>query len=215
MRVQFVPVCVLLLAAPDWAAARDVTLSLLGGGQVVAGREFDPLAQNDALALMNIELGLELPELLAGFSLELGYEYGDKSAELFAGQQPWLTTGLQLHGLTASAVYRLVLAEWLAASVRVGGSLNFARLRLSTPDGPLLQDWVNARLGAFGTLGLELSLSRNLWRRWIWAICTWTASCCGSVHSSSSSSTRGRSTLNWTPGRTTMPGCTGTGSTHF
>lgn len=167
MKLKMLWIAWLCLALPATIQARDFSLTLLSGGQVVADREFDPLAENDGLALVQVELGIELPELLEGFSLELGYGFAEKHAELYAGDQPWLTTGLELHGVLLSAAYRLPLTAWLSASARVGGSLDFVRLRLQTDQTVLLQGWQLAKLGVFGLLGLELGLPRNLWRRWL------------------------------------------------
>ncbi len=158
----------LWLSAAGEARARDWHLSLLGAGQVVAAPEFDPLAGDDGLAYFQIEGGLEIDELLEGLSLELAYQTADRSASLFSGEQPELTTGLMLHGLSLSAVYRLPLADWLGLAGRLGGSLDFVRLRVAgTEAGTLLERWELACPGGFATLGLELSLPRTLWRRWL------------------------------------------------
>ncbi len=155
------------LAAPQ-AGARDWHVSLLGAGQVVAAPEFDPLASGDGLVLFQLELGLEIDEFVDGLSLELAYQTGGRNAALYTGSRQDLKTGLDLHGVTLAAVYRHPLTRWLNLSARLGGSLDFARLRVSSAEaGTLLRHWELARPGGFATLGLELALPRALWRRWL------------------------------------------------
>lgn len=154
-----------LLAGP--AVARDYHVSLLGVGQVVADPEYDALSGDDGLALFNLELGLELPELLEGFGLELTYGTGTQQARLFAGEDPWLKTRLQLHEVLLGAVYRYPLTSWLNASARIGASLDFAKLSLRSQGEALLSDWDLARLGGYGLLGLELAMPRGLWSKWL------------------------------------------------
>jgi hypothetical protein len=167
MKQFFHILMMICICLPVGAHARDYTVTLSGSGQVVAQREFDALADDDGLALFHLEFGLELPELLEGLSLELGYETGTRSQHLFAGDDPWLSTHLELHGLTLSVAYRMPVTTWLNATARAGGTLDFARLYLTGPDGVLIEDWANAKVGGFGTLGLEIALPRNLWKRWL------------------------------------------------
>ncbi len=149
------------------AAARDYHVSLLGVGQVVADPEYDTLSADDGLALFNLELGLELPELLEGLGLELTYGTGEQQSRLFAGDDPWLKTRLQLHEVLLGVVYRYPLTSWLNASARVGASLDFAKLSLRSQGEALLSDWDLARLGGYGLLGLELAMPRGLWGKWL------------------------------------------------
>jgi len=147
--------------------ARDYHLSLLGVGQVVADREYDPLSGDDGLALFNLEFGLELPEVTEGLSLELAYGTGSQKARLYAGENPWLKTRLDLHQVLLGAVYRLPLTSWLGATARLGASLDFAKLSLVSDGQTLLADWDLARLGGYATAGLEIALPRSLWTKWM------------------------------------------------
>jgi hypothetical protein len=158
----------ILTGAPR-VPARDVTASALVTGQIAAERSFDPLSADDALALAHIEVGLELEEVLPGLTLELAWETGTQSGDLFAGDQPWLRTELMIQGVVLSAAWRLPVTTWLHGVARMGATCEFARLRLEEDGEVLLTDWANARLGGFASLGAEFILPRNLWRRWVGA----------------------------------------------
>ncbi|HUU00180.1 MAG TPA: hypothetical protein VM425_01925 [Myxococcota bacterium] len=148
------------------AEARELTLSVCGTGQIVAAREFDPLASQDVLGLAHVEAGLGLGELLPGLSLELAWEGGTTTSDLFAGTTPWLESQLTIHGAVLTAAWRLPLFAWLQATARAGMTLDFARLRFEKDGRTYLSDWANARMGVTAALGAELFLPRNTWRRW-------------------------------------------------
>lgn len=154
--------CMLPLAAP----ARDFTISACGTGHVVAQREYDPLSSDDALGLAHIELGMELKELLPGLSLEIAWESGTHRDGLFAAGNPWLDADLLMHGVVLSAAYRLPVTGWMNTVVRMGGTLDFARLELREDGRTLLSDWANAKLGVQGVIGVEFFTPRNLLRKW-------------------------------------------------
>lgn len=156
----------LVLAWPAAAGARELSFSALVSGQIVAEPSFDPLARHDTLALAHLEVGVELDELLEGLSLELAWEAGGSREELFAGDQPWLHSDLLVHGVVLGASWRLPVFAWLRGVVRLGGTVDFARLQLREDGQTLLSDWANGRVGGFATLGAEVILPRNVWRRW-------------------------------------------------
>jgi hypothetical protein len=159
-------VAALLLLLTGSVEARELTLSVCGTGQIVAGREFDPLAGQDVLGLAHVEAGIGLPELLPGLSLELAWEGGTSKSDLFAGTNPWLESQLTIHGALLTAVWRLPFFSWLQLTARGGMTLDFARLRFIKDNRVFLSDWANARPGVTAALGAELVLPRNTWRRW-------------------------------------------------
>lgn len=156
-----------LLGPTQAVQARDYHVSLLGGAQIVANRDVDALSADDGLPLVHLDLGLELPELSDGLSIELGYQSGKLGSTLFAGDEPWLRSALRMHGLTVGAAYRMPLTNWLILAARAGGTVDFARLRITDDGALLLGGWSMARLGAYGLLGFEIALPRTLWRRWL------------------------------------------------
>jgi hypothetical protein len=166
MKKLSIIISLFFLAGPAEVFARDYNLSVGATGQIAASRDFDPLSDDDEFNLAHIELGIELDEVLPGLSLEVAWEVGSVSNQLYAGDNPWLSTELAINGLILSASYRLPLTTWLNGTVRLGGTLDFARLRFTQNDQILLSDWSMARLGIIGTAGVEFMLPRNLWRTW-------------------------------------------------
>ncbi|MBW1807920.1 MAG: hypothetical protein JRJ19_09285 [Deltaproteobacteria bacterium] len=158
--------CLVCLVGPTEVLARDYSVSVGATGQIAASRDFDPLSDDDEFSLAHVEVGIELDEVLPGLSLEVAWEAGSVSNQLYAGPNPWLSTELAIHGLILSASYRLPLTTWLNGTVRLGGTLDFARLQFTQDDQILLSDWSMARVGIVGTAGVEFLLPRNLWRTW-------------------------------------------------
>jgi hypothetical protein len=154
------------LAIPQTSIARDFAVSVCGTGHIVAQREYDPLSADDALGLAHVELGMELEELLPGLSLEIAWESGTHSGDLFPGGNPWLDADLLMHGVVLSAAYRLPVTEWMNTVARAGGTLDFAKLELREGGRTLLSDWANAKLGVQGVIGVEFFTPRNMLRKW-------------------------------------------------
>jgi len=165
MKKMWLMIIAVLVVAPG-TQARDFTVSICGTGQVAADKDFDPLSANDTIGMAHIEVGMELDEILEGLSLELAYQGGSVESDLFAGQNPWLHTQLLTHGIVVSTSMRIPLADWLNTMVRLGATIDFARLRLSSDADLLLSDWSLARLGAVASAGIEVLLPRNQWRDW-------------------------------------------------
>lgn len=166
MRIIIVTAVIGLLALPQTSSPRDFTVSVCGTGHVVAQREYDPLSADDALGLAHVELGMELEELLPGLSLEIAWESGTHSGDLFPAGNPWLDADLLMQGVVLSAAYRLPVTEWMNTVARVGGTLDFAKLELREGGDTLLSDWANAKLGVQGVIGVEFFTPRNLLRKW-------------------------------------------------
>ena len=166
MRSFMLVIVAALLMLGSSAGAREWTISICGTGQVVAAREFDPLAGQDILGLAHVEAGIGLPELLPGLSLELAWEGGSARSNLFAGVSPWLSSELTLYGALLSLAWRLPVLDWLRLTSRAGMTLDFARLRFESDGQTYLSDWSIARPGVSAALGAELVLPRNTWRSW-------------------------------------------------
>jgi hypothetical protein len=166
MRTIIVTALIGWLALPQASSARDFIVSVCGTGHIVAAREYDPLSGDDALGLAHVELGMELEELLPGLSLEIAWESGTHSGDLFPAGNPWLDADLLMQGMVLSAAYRLPVTEWMITVGRVGGTLDFAKLELREGGQTLLSDWANAKLGVQGVIGVEIFTPRNLLRKW-------------------------------------------------